>query len=180
MNSKINETKRLLRKDLTNRIAMLTVEDQLLQAQSVFTQIEQLDRFKKANSIGMYWSMKGELPTHEFVNQWSLSKKIFLPQINGVDMIFRRFTNSNELVREDKFGIFESTGEIESQLDLLIVPSLAFDHNGNRLGKGKGFYDRYLVDHPKIHTIGVGFNIQLVASVPIERFDIPMNEVVCA
>ena len=62
-------------------------------------------------------------------------------------------------------------------IDLVIVPGVAFDKNKNRLGRGKGYYDRFLekIDAPKI---GVGFDCQLIEKLPVEKFDVRMNKVV--
>ena len=64
------------------------------------------------------------------------------------------------------------------QIDVALVPGMAFDAAGHRLGRGRGYYDRFLAAHPQLHTIGVCFPFQRVADVPSEAHDIMINEVI--
>ena len=66
------------------------------------------------------------------------------------------------------------TGEI----DLIIVPGMAFDNSGHRLGRGKGFYDRFLAQHPDVYTIGLCFDFQYFDKIPSESFDKKVDEVI--
>ena len=80
------------------------------------------------------------------------------------------------------FGIQESTGEVftdYASIDLAVIPGVAFDAEGNRLGRGQGFYDRLLtrLQHYNIYKIGVCFDFQRVEHVPTEPHDIPMDEI---
>ena len=64
------------------------------------------------------------------------------------------------------------------KIDLALVPGMAFDAAGHRLGRGKGYYDRFLGEHPHIYKIGVCFPFQRVAEVPSEAHDVVMDEVI--
>ena len=64
-----------------------------------------------------------------------------------------------------------------AELDLLLVPGLGFDLQGNRLGQGGGFYDRFLASTSHLHTVGVGFRVQLVDHIPMGSADIPVTQV---
>ena len=64
-----------------------------------------------------------------------------------------------------------------SEIELIIVPAVAFDRNGNRLGRGKGFYDR-LLQTTSATKIGVGYDFQLIEEIPAEPHDIPMDMVI--
>lgn len=80
------------------------------------------------------------------------------------------------------FGIMEPSGELftdYSRITLAVVPGMAFDSHGHRLGRGKGYYDRFLPLLPQAYKIGVCFPFQLVDDVPIEPTDVVMDEVVC-
>ncbi len=81
----------------------------------------------------------------------------------------------------EQFGIEEPTGAEFTDLDkvdLIIVPGVAFDRQRNRMGRGRGFYDRLLKSTPNAYKVGVGFNFQLVDNVPVEPFDVPMDNVI--
>lgn len=149
-------------------------------AAEVFGQIEKSPEFENSKCILLYWSFGNELPTHEVVIRWSKEKKILLPQIIGEEMVAAPFTGTENMRFVPPFGIgepespaIESTGDI----DLIIVPGVAFDANGNRLGRGKAFYDRFL---PKCNAfvIGVGYHFQLITNVPHDTNDVKMNLIV--
>lgn len=64
--------------------------------------------------------------------------------------------------------------------DLIVVPGLAFDHQGNRLGYGQGFYDIFLSAHPEALKVGVAYDFQLVDALPVESHDVPLNGLITA
>ena len=64
-------------------------------------------------------------------------------------------------------------------LDLVVVPGVAFDRSGHRLGRGAGFYDRFLADLPRdIPTVGLAFDFQIVSNLPLQEHDIPLSFVI--
>ena len=81
----------------------------------------------------------------------------------------------------EQFGIGEPTGpeftDLES-IDMIIVPGVAFDSHGNRMGRGRGFYDRLLKSTPNAAKIGVGYDFQLLDTIPVEPHDVPMDCVI--
>ena len=81
----------------------------------------------------------------------------------------------------NKFGIKEpspSPAELIDEIDMIIVPGIAFDRNGYRLGYGRGYYDRYLQDKKCVFSLGLAFEIQLLDNnLPREHFDQKVNAV---
>ena len=80
----------------------------------------------------------------------------------------------------EQFGIGEPTGPEFTELDkveMIVVPGVAFDRQNNRMGRGRGFYDRLLKSTPNAVKVGVAFHFQMVPEVPTEPFDIPMDAV---
>ena len=150
-------------------------------AANVLKQLEQDEHFLAAQTILMYYSLPDEVDTHGFINKWCQEKQIVLPVVVGEELDLRHFTSANEL-RTGSFGIAEPTGDLftdYNQIDVVIVPGIAFDQNGNRLGRGKGYYDRLLPKLSKAYKIGICFPYQLVAEVPTEPTDIQMDSVIC-
>ena len=144
-------------------------------------QVEQLSQFQNATTVLLYWSMEDEVQTHDFVNRWYRQKTILLPCVNGDDLRLRQYTGPECLTAGEQFGIGEPIGPEFTDLekvDLIIVPGVAFDRQNNRMGRGRGFYDRLLKSTPNAYKVGVGFDFQLVESVPVEPFDVPMDKVV--
>ena len=80
-----------------------------------------------------------------------------------------------------QFGIGEPTGTVFDRLeeiDMIVVPGVAFDRRGNRMGRGRGFYDRLLSTTPTAYKVGVAFDFQMFDAIPVEPFDMPMDKVI--
>lgn len=147
----------------------------------IMEQVEGLPQFRDAQTILLYWSMEDEVQTHDFVNRWYKEKTLLLPCVDGDDLRLRQYTGPECLKEGEQFGIGEPTGPEFTDLErvqMIIVPGVAFDRMGNRMGRGRGFYDRLLKSTPKAFKVGVAFNFQMVDLVPTEDFDVPMNAVI--
>lgn len=143
-------------------------------------------RVLDADTILMYHSLPDEVNTHSALDQLlAMGKKVLLPKVvNDTEMTIHEYTGSDSLQPSEPYGILEPTTQKSSifncQLSIVIVPGMAFDRQGHRLGRGKGYYDRFLSRVPNIYKIGVCFPFQLVDSVPFEDTDILMDEVVAS
>lgn len=146
----------------------------------IMQQVESLPQFKEAQTVLLYWSMEDEVQTHDFVNRWYKEKTLLLPCVDGDDLRLRQYTGPECLKEGEQFGIGEPTGPEFTDLErveMIIVPGVAFDRTGNRMGRGRGFYDRLLKSTPRAFKVGVAFNFQMVDRVPTEDFDVPMDAV---
>ena len=168
--------KREMRKMIRARKALVTPEQRIAEARAAFAAIEQTEQFAHAKNILLYHSLPDELPTHETIARWSKLKSLFLPRVNGNDLDIVPF--SQDMSSDNTFGIMEPQGEVVDPdiIDLIIVPAVALDLQGNRLGRGKGYYDRLLAT-TSAFTIGVAMETQLVEAVPTEVHDHPLNAV---
>ena len=102
------------------------------------------------------------------------------PVVTGDDLELRVYTGPGDLAT-GAYGIEEPTGALFTDydaIDFIVVPGVAFDRNGNRLGRGKGYYDRLLPRIPSAYKAGICFPFQIVEEVPAETFDIRMDEVI--
>lgn len=123
--------------------------------------------------------MKDEVRTHSFIEKWSQSKQIILPVVKGCELELHTYTGKQYL-SIGAYGIKEPTGKSfynYSQIDLAIIPGVAFDKSGNRLGRGKGYYDRLLPNLSAL-KIGICFSFQYLEEIPAETFDIRMDRVI--
>ena len=173
-------TKKELRQQMKQLKAMTPVAVRNVEAQMVFNTIRTMPVWQQAQHILCYWSLPDELPTHESVNQWlDAGKNIYLPRVNGDDLEIVPYHGAQSLDDNNKFHIGEPVGEAvdASCLELIIVPAVALDAQRNRLGRGKGFYDR-LLSSTSCPTIGVVCDFQLVEEVPVEPHDRPLDCVV--
>ncbi|NOU18249.1 MAG: 5-formyltetrahydrofolate cyclo-ligase [Bacteroidales bacterium] len=149
-------------------------------SQRIFGKVESLPQFKKAKTVLVYWSLPDEVSTHVFVMKWTGEKKMVLPIVVGDTLELRTFNGLNELFTNNSFGIQEPlSGDLvnPADIDCAIIPGVAFDIKGNRLGRGKGFYDRFL-KQTNAYLIAVGFDFQILESVPVSSLDVAVNIVI--
>ncbi len=170
--------KREIRRKIKALRTMLTEMEKRRAAQEVFDRLEQTAAFLLADRILMYHSLPDELYTHEFLSKWASRKHFFLPRVNGVDLEILPYEESR--LELGSFHIEEPTGDNTvdpSEIELIVVPAVAYDRKGNRLGRGKGFYDR-LLKSTKATKIGVGYEFQLYDELPTEPHDVGMDMVI--
>lgn len=141
----------------------------------------------EAHTIMAYYSLPDEVNTHHLLDELvAEGKRVLLPKVIGEEQMEWHVYTSESDLKQGYFGIGESAGDIfpEKELSLsaekriVLVPGLAFDGTGHRLGRGKGYYDRFLAAHPYFYKIGVCFDFQKMSEVPIDEHDIPMDEVI--
>ena len=141
-------------------------------------------QIQKADTILMYHSLPDEVDTHSALGQLlAMGKKVLLPKVvSETEMTIHEYTGRDSLQPSEPYGILEPTTPelsiVNCQLSIVIVvPGMAFDRQGHRLGRGKGYYDRFLSRIPNIYKIGVCFPFQLIDKVPFEPTDILVDEV---
>ncbi|WP_201738250.1 MULTISPECIES: 5-formyltetrahydrofolate cyclo-ligase [Lactobacillus] len=153
--------------------------------QAILRQLFTLDLIKKSQTIGVTSSLPIEIDTSEIIAQlWDLGKEVYLARANpdrAHTQDFLRYTYRSKLTKS-KFGVEEVAGEaeIKNDLDLLIVPGLAFSQDNHaRLGFGGGYYDRFLAKHPtKTIALANSKMIFETATWPIEATDVAMDVIV--
>ena len=127
--------------------------------------------FKSAQVVGAYHAFGSEVKTDLIIEQGSvLGKKIALPCVEGDSLTFYELSSGKYLVK-GRYGIMEPLpyGPVD-RLDLLVVPGIAFDKKGYRLGYGKGYYDKFLANK-EVSSIGIGYSFQLLANLPRGKYD---------
>lgn len=125
----------------------------------------------------LYASLPDEVQTLDFLNEWKSQKQIILPTVVGNDIIPVELTTDCSMTEGDFHILEPENNPYNGPLDLIVVPGMAFDRNGHRLGRGKGFYDRFLIKYPDVKTIGICFDFQLLEEIPVEPHDRVVNEV---
>lgn len=176
----IIEEKTALRKHIKQLKKQTSADEMLSESAKIFQKIESLEAFKTAKTVLAYWSMSDEVFTHDFVKKWYKDKLFLLPLVVGDVLQLKIFSGMQTLVVGPVFGILEphNGADYENQpIDFGVIPGMAFDASGNRMGRGKGYYDKLLKANPMLKA-GVCFNFQKVEKVPIDSFDIPMDLVV--
>lgn len=173
--------KKELRKIVRAAKNAVPLEEKIHRSQPVMQQVEQLASFRNADTVLLYWSMDDEVYTHDFVNRWYKEKNILLPCVDGDDLLLRQYTGPDSMQPGPQFGIPEPVGPVFEALEkvqMIVVPGVAFDRSRNRMGRGRGFYDRLLKSTPNAVKVGVAFSFQIFDTIPTEPFDVPMDTVV--
>ena len=138
--------------------------------------------WRTAGTVLLYHPLPGEVDTTLLLdNAMNMGKRVLLPKVVGDELELRIYTPDS--LQRGAFGIMEPIGQlfpVESyhEIDLAIIPGVAFDRHGTRLGRGKGYYDRLLSLSPNAYKIGICFPFQMLEHLPSEPHDILMNEVV--
>jgi len=176
--------KRSLRQQILARRRALSHEQWLESSRMAQRQLVSLEQFARAVCIALYAPAHQETDTALVLEQaFMAGKRVLYPAVCGDRMMFRHVEGLHSLA-EGSFGILEPcpTGidYHADEPDLIVVPGVAFDLSGHRIGYGKGFYDRFL-QHPgrKAHLIGLCHDFQLInGAIPAEEHDIRMEIIV--
>lgn len=172
-------SKRDLRRQMRKLLTAMSASEHQQQASQVWRKVEQLPEFARARHIMLFSALPDELPTDEVIRRWSASRTLYLPRVHGDDI--EVVAAEGELSDDNQFHIAEPTGEAVNPdvLDLVIVPGVAFDAEGHRLGRGKGFYDRFLTTLPATTAVvGVAHDCQMLPAIPTEPHDMTIPTIV--
>lgn len=169
---KVRETIALLKKQFSPEILKEKSDE-------VMSVLEITGVFQDAKHILIYNNMADEVATLEFIKKWENEKSFYLPVTYKEKIAFRKYHSSTKLT-ESNYGIFEPIGDDirdYSFVNLIIVPGVAFDRKMNRLGRGKGYYDKFL-PQIKAPKVGICFDFQLLDAIPTDDQDIKMDYIV--
>ena len=156
------------------------IKDKEKQNDIIFNKIINLEEYKQSNLILIYISLKNEVDTIELI-KYGLKegKQLAVPKCEGNDMVFY-YINSLEDLQEGNFGILEpKTNKIVKNFNnsICIIPGLAFDKQNNRIGYGRGFYDRFLKNYHGI-KIGLTYKECVCDKIDADENDIKMDKVI--
>lgn len=156
------------------------IEDTSRQLKELFCRTEQ---YRNASVIYGYLPYNQEVRTVPILEQALRDgKKVAVPKVYGDTM---RFIYMDDLSRvgEGYAGIPEPLDDgpvAEDKKALVLMPGLAFDKRGNRMGYGGGFYDKFLSQEPEHPTVALCYAFQMVDAIPCEDYDIPVDKVLWA
>ena len=172
--------KRNIRKAVRAEIKKLSAEDKATLSSQIFNKIATIKEIENASVIALFTSLPDEPQTDDFIKQLLLqNKRIVAPRIEGEDM---NFYDISKGVAVGAYNIMEpiaNTPIEPREIDAMIVPGVAFTREGARLGRGKGFYDKYLSRSGfRAYTIGVCYPCQIVESLPAEPHDKIIDRVI--
>ncbi|MDO8734306.1 MAG: 5-formyltetrahydrofolate cyclo-ligase [Elusimicrobiota bacterium] len=148
----------------------------------ILKKLFRMKEFCQAKKVMFYSSFGNEIDTGRMIERsLKLKKYVFLPKILKNKIVPVQIENLKELVL-GKFGILEPIRTMNgcrgtTDLDVIIVPGVAFDKNCNRIGFGKGYFDRFLKTQKAV-KMGLAHNFQIVKKIPVGKFDVPTDLVI--
>jgi 5-formyltetrahydrofolate cyclo-ligase len=175
--------KEKLRKEIKEKRIKQTKEENRKKSKEIKEKLFSLKQYKDAKTILFYVSYNGEVFTHEMIKEALKEKKVVVPITNKkyYSLILSELKNWNDL-KEGSYGILEPEEDCIKKVSidenyLIIVPGVAFDCKGNRLGHGKGYYDRLLKD-TNAPIIALAFEFQIMEKIPTDEHDKPVDIII--
>lgn len=180
----LKEEKRQLRALIKSRIKAMGDERRRRESLEAARLIEGNPHYRAACTVLLFHSLPDEPDTHELIRRAARTKTVLLPAVktNGT-LEIRRYNGTDDTLRAGAYGIQEpQDGVFDAlqEIDFIAVPGRAFSRDGKRMGRGAGYYDRFL-SQPRLsgaYKCGVCFSVQVTEDVPAESHDIRMDEVV--
>ena len=170
--------KKEIRQTIKRQTLSLDAQESLRQAEKVMRHIGSIIAQRAPRTVALFAPLRDEIPLGELAQR--VDCRVVLPRVKGEEMEFYDYSAADMAV--GAFGISEPQGEVPvaaEEIDLMVVPGVAFTRAGDRLGRGKGYYDRYLSREGfRAYCVGVCYEHQVVDELPVEPHDRRMDEVV--
>ncbi len=173
-------TKEKLRSEAAQKRETIPLEERLRLSKIIAEKLASQPEFYTEDTVAFYVSKETEVYTHAMIREWLRKKRIVVPKVEGEVLVFYEINDIDEDLKPGSFGVLEPATSRKVSYDeigLVIVPGVAFDEQGYRIGSGKGYYDKML-DGYKGKKIGLAFKMQMVPEVPKEGHDVPVDKVV--
>ncbi|ABB13654.1 5-formyltetrahydrofolate cyclo-ligase [Carboxydothermus hydrogenoformans] len=180
------DDKKVLRKEILNKRAAQTPAEIAAKSSRILTLLKAFAPYQQARTVMVYLDFRGEVKTREIIRDlWAYGKKVVIPVtvLSEKKLLPVYLRDFGDLV-EGTYGILEPKEEARTiaepeVIDLVLVPGVAFDLKGNRLGYGAGFYDRFLPNlQPAVKKVALAFELQIVPKIPTGPHDIPMDYII--
>jgi 5-formyltetrahydrofolate cyclo-ligase len=177
--------KKDIRSTILKKRSSMPLSEVLEKSKLIKEQVFHMEEFKEAKTILFYVSYDNEVYTHEMIKEsLGMKKQVVVPKtdMNNRTIICSSLTMWDDLL-SGAYNILEPRQECVNEvslesIDLMIIPGVAFDSHGNRIGHGMGYYDRLLQKKMSAHCLGLAFELQIVESIPTEKHDIKVEKIV--
>jgi 5-formyltetrahydrofolate cyclo-ligase len=167
---RLKQAKRALRREVLGRRDALPAEERARAARRIVDRLLGLPELGDAETVMVFWSFGSEVDTGPLIDRLHRSGvRVALPRIEDGDIAAVAYAPGDP-VAPTGFGAMEPSGRdavAPEEVDVVVVPGVAFDRAGGRVGYGGGFYDRFLArTRPQVPAIAIGFGVQVVEEVP--------------
>ena len=180
---KVKEEKKALRRTVRTKMrSEWTEEYRQTVSESVCHQIEAFLPFVRSHCVALYCALPDEVDLTAILERYQGEKRLLIPRVEGDDINFYSY-QSDSLITSENYKILEPTATVEeavdpAEIELILGPGVAFDLHGGRMGRGKGFYDRFFARCPHALRVAVTSSMQIVEQIPLEPWDVPMHYII--
>lgn len=177
--NRLKQDKNRVRELLAQKRRLMSKEEIAEQSSRVLAAVEQMPCFQSAKTVLIYYPTHNEVDVLPLIKRYKKEKTFLFPVVHRKAMTACPY-EGNAKMHRGKFNIPEPTTEpYMGHIDLVLVPGVGFDKKGNRLGRGGGYYDKFIARlDKKTLLVGVGYDFQLVEEVPANRLDKRLDFVV--
>lgn len=180
----LEHQKKSMRSLMKRGLQSVTAEELIQKSEALSVHLKEQTEWKGAEHISVFSPIAGEPDFVEFLEtEMNEGKRLLFPKTDmaHMELTFYQVSDFKEMVEVPPFGIREPDPTLHESvdpedIDLVLVPGLAFDSNRRRLGRGKGFYDRFLMSTDAF-ALGVFYSFQEVQHVPAAHWDVCMNAI---
>ena len=183
----VKQAKKEVRETILTLLKNQKEEDRLRKSVEIREKLFQDPDFMNSKTVLFYASFNGEVETFDMMRQaFQDGKKIVLPRVDvqKKEIIPKVILSLEEDLEYGPYNIQQPKGDVAKDIDIrhidmVVVPAVSFDQKNHRLGRGAGYYDRFLKKFPQgIPLIGLAFDFQILESLPIEGHDLSVTKVI--
>lgn len=175
--------KKALRREISAKKRAMTEEEILSYSEELCRRFCESEEYSRAKSIYVYLPYNQEVRTWEIVRRaWADGKRVAVPKVYGEEMKFLWIENF-DAIAPGGWNIPEPTFDepvADDLTALVLMPGLAFDKMGRRVGYGGGFYDKFLENEPNHPLVALCYPFQMFDLLEVEAHDVPVDRVICA
>ena len=173
--------KNQLKESMLEKRNSLSKEEIFEKSAQIKKNLFSLEQYKKSKTIMFFVSFNSEVNTHSMIKDALKNKTLVVPKVVQHEIEPSVIIDFDNLVESGSFGILEPIDLMKiayKNINLVLVPGIAFDKEGHRIGYGFGYYDKFLAKVPKAVKIGLCFDFQVVDKIPLETHDVPVDFIV--
>ena len=174
--------KKALRREIGAKKRALSAAEVEARSAVLAEKLYATDQYRQARALYAYLSFNQEVRTGPIIERaWADGKRVAVPKVVGGSMVFIWIDSFDNLAPQGAYQIMEPVGDgpvADDKTALMLMPGLAFDPQGHRVGYGGGYYDRYLAAQPNHPTVALCYDFQLYARLDVDAFDVPVDLVI--
>lgn len=184
MKSRLDLTKKALRSKILLKLKKQEEKERERKSRIIKNKLFRTAAFKKAKRVMFYIALDDEVNTEDMIKEAKMIGKMPIVPVCKKDRMNLRpcILDDHASLKRGPYGVHEPVRKKHvalDDLDLVLVPGLAFDKKGRRLGRGKGCYDRFLRQlSPDVTSIGMAFDFQILPSVPVSAYDVSVKKII--